>query len=75
MSDSYAFEYGDIGPNPHVVLDNDGLVILRQLLVVTNIFYELSYDVYAMVTGDDGWPWSEYYIFANDARSLSTIYD
>ena len=73
-TDSHTFEDGNIRPTPHIILDDDRLVIyihpIHKLLLHGNISDVLARNVNAVVARDDRRMRTKQHLLANGARSL-----
>ena len=72
-SDGHPFQYCYVGPYPHPILDDDGQVILRQLLIHRHVDDVLTDDVNPVVARDDGRSWPEDNLLPNGQWCLRTI--
>lgn len=77
MTDSHTFQDSHIRTTPHIILDDDGLVIyihpIHKLILHGNIRDIFAQDVNTMITGDDCWIRTEEYLLTNSTRCIRTI--
>ena len=72
-ADGHPFQYRHVGTYPHPVLDDNGQVVFRQLLIDRHINDMLSDDVNPVVARDDGGARPEHHLASDGQRCLRTI--